>query len=203
MKFPNNGILALFNLGGGEIIMILVLLSVLAIFVGGFVAVIYLIVRAVANRPASLPSTLPPEVVIQNQRRRDNEQMKLLMIFHFVFAGLALVGIAFLGVHYAIMHTAFSDPRMWKAQTQAMPPKAFLDAFIWFYLFMGLLMLIGFALNVISGLFMWQRKNRMFSLIIAGLDCVQIPFGTALGVFTIMVLSRESVRELYEPGANV
>jgi hypothetical protein len=34
-------------------------------------------------------------------------------------------------------------------------------------------------------------------LIIAVLNCLQIPFGTALGVFTIIVLSRDSVRELY------
>jgi hypothetical protein len=31
-----------------------------------------------------------------------------------------------------------------------MPPKAFLDAFIWFYLFMGVLLLTGLVLNVLS-----------------------------------------------------
>ncbi len=31
----------------------------------------------------------------------------------------------------------------------------------------------------------------MFSIVVAGLDCFQIPFGTALGVFTIIVLSRK------------
>ena len=35
--------------------------------------------------------------------------MKLLAIFHFVFAGLAFVGIGFLCVHYAIMHTVFAN----------------------------------------------------------------------------------------------
>jgi len=38
----------------------------------------------------------------------------------------------------------------------------------------------------------------MFSLIIAGINCVQFPFGTVLGVFTFVVLLRDSVRELYE-----
>jgi hypothetical protein len=114
-----------------------------------------------------------------------------------VFGGLALVGIGFLFVHYFIMHTLFSNPDMWKSQTQAMPPKAFLDAFIWFYLFMGVLLLTGLVLNVLSGLFLLHKRNRVFSLIIGGLNCLQIPFGTALGVFTIIVLSRDSVRELY------
>jgi len=189
--------LALLNIGGGEIVLILALLFILAVVAVGFLGLIYLIVRAAQNRPPPAPSTLPPEVTIQNQQRRDCEHLKLLAIFHFVFGGLALVGIGFLFVHYFIMHTLFSNPDVWKSQTQAMPPKAFLDAFIWFYLFMGVLLLSGLVLNVLSGLFILHKRNRVFSLIIGGLNCLQIPFGTALGVFTIIVLSRDSVRELY------
>ncbi|HEY5914465.1 MAG TPA: hypothetical protein VJA21_28075 [Verrucomicrobiae bacterium] len=197
MKFPGNASLASMNIGGGEIILILVLFFVLALVVVVFLGLIYLIVRAVTNRPAPAPMTLPPDVATQNQQRRDREHLKLLAIFHFVFAGLALVGIGFLFVHYFMMHTMFSNPEMWKSQPQAMPPKAFLDAFIWFYLFMGVLLLTGLVLNVLSGFFLLQKRNRLFSLIIGGLNCLQIPFGTALGVFTVLVLSRDSVRELY------
>ena len=138
----------------------------------------------------------------QNQQRRDREHLKLLSIFHFVFGGLALVGIGFLFVHYFILHTVFSNPDMWKSQPQIMPPKAFLDAFIWFYLFMGFLLLTGLVLNVLSGLFLLQKGNRLFSVIIGGLNCLQIPFGTALGVITIIVLSRDSVRQLYAGGTE-
>ncbi len=198
MNSPINASLALFNIGGGEIVLVLVLLFILALVAFGFLGVIYLIVRAVANRPPSpAPSPLPPDVAAQGQQRKDREHIKLLAIFHFVFAGLALVGVGFLGVHYAIMHTVFSNPEMWKSQHQAMPPKAFLDAFIWFYLFMGILLLTGLVLNVLSGVFLLQKRNRLFSLIIGGLNCLQIPFGTALGVFTILVLSRDSVHQLY------
>jgi len=43
-----------------------------------------------------------------------------------------------------------------------------------------------------------KRKHHMFSLIIAGVMCVMCnPFGTALGVFTFIVLLRPSVKELY------
>ena len=95
------------------------------------------------------------------------------------------------------MHTVFSNTDMSKSQPQTMPSKAFLDAFIWFYLFMGVLLLTGLVLNVLSGVFLWQKRHRMFSLTIGGLNCLLIPFGTALGVFTILVLSRDRVRELY------
>jgi hypothetical protein len=37
----------------------------------------------------------------------------------------------------------------------------------------------------------------MFSLVVTGITCLSFPFGTALGVFTIIVLTRGSVRQLY------
>jgi hypothetical protein len=197
MSSPSNTSLALLNIGGGEIVLILVLVFILAVVALSFCGLVYLIVRAVMNRPPPAPSVVPTADMVEKQQRRDREHLKLLAIFHFVFAGLAFLGIGFLGVHYAIMHTVFSNPDMWKSQPQTMPPKAFLDAFIWFYLFMGLIFLMALVLNVLSGLFLWQRRNRLFSFIIAGLNCLQVPFGTALGIFTILVLSRDSVRQLY------
>jgi len=186
------------TVGGGEIILILALLLILAVMAVGFLGLIFLIVRAARNRPSPVPSTLPPEVALQNQQRRDREHLKLLSIFHCVFGGLALAGIGFLFVHYFIMHTVFSNPEMWKSRPEGMPLKTFLDAFIWFYLFLGVMLFTGLVLNVLSGLFLWQKRHRVFSLVIAGLDCLQIPLGTALGVFTILVLSRDSVRQLYD-----
>jgi hypothetical protein len=194
MSSPINASLALLKIGGGEVILILVLLFILALVAVGFMGLIYLIVRAATNRPPPVPSTVPPDIAAQSQQRRDREHIKLLAIFHFVFGGLALVGIAFLFVHYLIMHTMFSNPEMWKGQPQAMPTQVFLDAFISFYIFMGFLLLSVLVLNVLSGFFLFQKRNRRFSLVIDGLDCLQIPFGIALGVFTILVLSRDSVR---------
>jgi hypothetical protein len=197
MSSPSNATLAGVNLAGGEIILLLALFFILAAAAIGVVGLICLVIRAVVNRPPPAPSTLPAEIAYQNQQRKDREHIKLLAIFHFVFGGLAFVGIGFLCVHYAIMHTVFSNPEMWKSKPQEMPPKAFLDLFIWLYLFMGVILLTGLVLNVLSGLFLLQKRNRLFSLIIGGLNCLQIPFGTALGVFTILVLSRDSVRQLY------
>jgi Ca2+/Na+ antiporter len=146
-------------------VLILVLLFLLALVAVAFFGLIYLIVRAAQSRPAPVPVTFAAEMTSQHQQRRDREHLKLLSIFHFVFGGLALVGIAFLFVHYFILHTVFSNPDMWKSQQQTMPPKAFLDAFIWFYLLMGVILLTGLILNVVSAWFLWRKKNRVFSLV--------------------------------------
>lgn len=190
--------MALVNLGGGEIILILVLILILAVIVTGFAAVVYLIVRAIVNRSSSARPALPPAGNVRDQQERDRDQLKLLAIFHFVFAGLGFLGMGFLCLHYLIMHTVFSNPEMWKQQQHPpFSPQEFMSVFVWFYLFMGVFLVTGIVLNALSGFFLLHKKNRTFSLIVAGLDCLQIPFGTALGVFTIVVLSRPTVSLLY------
>jgi hypothetical protein len=140
-------------------------------------------------------STLPADY----QRQRDRDHLNLLSIFHFVVSGLSLLGTGFLCLHYLIMSTVFSNPEMWKNQKTAPPfnPEQFMNMFVWFYLFMGVLLVAACVLNLLSGLFLRQRKHRIFSLVVAGLDCFQIPFGTVLGVFTFVVLLRDSVQEEY------
>jgi hypothetical protein len=191
----------LFNLGGGEIILILFLLFVLAALALGVFGLVYLITRTTRNPPPPVLSTFPP-LVIESQRKRDLEHVRLLSVFHFVFAGLALLGMIFLGFHYFMMHTFFTNPDLWKNQNGQPPPPAIMNILIWVYIFGGVFLAAALILNALSGLFLAQRKNRLFSLIIAGLNCLQIPFGTALGIFTIFVLCRDSVRELYAADPN-
>ena len=124
--------------------------------------------------------------------------MKLLAIFHFVGAGMALLATLALCVHFAVFHFFFDNPKMWENQKQGMPPREFFAAFKWFYLIFGIWFFGSAMLNVISGFCLRARKGRTFSFVVAGVNCLHIPFGTTLGVFTIIVLLRDSVRDLYE-----
>ena len=132
------------------------------------------------------------------QRKPDADHLNLLAIFHFVGAGLALFGILFLLLHFAIMHAVFANPKIWADQKNGPPPAEFFAIFQWLYLFAGVWLFTSLSLNVLSGLFLRARKHRTFSFAVAGLNCLHMPFGTVLGVFTIIVLNRDSVRELYE-----
>ena len=38
----------------------------------------------------------------------------------------------------------------------------------------------------------------MYCFVVAAIECILIPFGTVLGVFTIIALSRPSVKVLFE-----
>ena len=105
--------------------------------------------------------------------------LRLLAIFHFVVAGLAVAGIGFLFLHYSLMNAVFSNPQMWQAAkpnfAHRLCPRSFLAVFKWFYVIGGISLVLAAVGNVLSGLFR-RRKHRVFSIVIAALDCLQIPF---------------------------
>lgn len=130
---------------------------------------------------------------------RDLEHLRLLAIFHYVVGALAILGTGFLYVHYLMMRMIFDNPELWKEAKDPPPfnPQEFFGYFIWFYAIFGAMAVAAGVLNLLSGWFMQKRRHRVFSMIVAGFDCLQVPMGTVLGVFTLVVLNRESVAQLY------
>lgn len=130
---------------------------------------------------------------------KDAENLRTLAICHYVVSGLSLLGIGFLGLHYSIMHMVFDNPKLWEKAKESPPfnPAEFIHIFKWFYLICGVVILAGGILTLISGRFIHRRVNRTFSIVIAGLNCLHFPFGTLLGIFTIIVLTKDSVMRLY------
>lgn len=130
---------------------------------------------------------------------KDADNLRTLAICHYVVAGLSLIGIGFLFLHYSMMRMVFGNPQMWQNAKQPPPfnPTEFFHAFQWFYLFFGVLIVVSGTLTFISGRFLHRRVNRTFSIVIAGINCLHLPFGTVLGIFTIIVLTKESVMRLY------
>jgi len=74
----------------------------------------------------------------------------------------------------------------------------------WMFFLIGLLcFLVGQVssiLIIVSGRFIKKRKKRIFSFFMACVACLGAPLGTILGVFTIIVLSRDSVKRIYGEG---
>jgi len=134
----------------------------------------------------------------RDQRKVDLDHIKLLAIFHFIGACLGFIGVAFIALHYVMMQVMISDPGFWSQAPQATPPAEFFEIFKWFYALMGFWFLVRIVLNIISGICMLKQKARFFSLIVAGINCIHVPIGTTLGVFTIIVLVRDSVVDIYD-----
>jgi hypothetical protein len=140
--------------------------------------------------------TLPP--LLCDQRVIDVRHVKLLAIFHFVAAGMSLLKLLFLAVHFTVFSFLISQPEFWGPSQPGPPPKEMFAVLSIFYVVGGILICGILILEATSGYFLWHRKHRMYSMVVAGISCLSIPLGTVLGVFTLIVLMRPSVCELYE-----
>ena len=125
---------------------------------------------------------------------QDEQNLKLLSVFHYVLAGLTAVFSCIFFVHVFIgiaMLTGAFD-------AQDAPPRVF--GWI-FTLLPSFMILCGWALSVlmvIAGRKLARHKSRIYCLVIAALECMNMPFGTVLGIFTIVVLMKDSVKKLFE-----
>src|SRR5512133_3307063 len=129
---------------------------------------------------------------------QDREHLQVLAIFHYVVAGLAAL-FSFFPLLYTTVGAIFIfAARHGTVKPGEDVPPEFLG---WIFAVLGsLLFLIGIAMAIcilIAGRSLALRKRYSFALVMACIECLFIPFGTILGAFTIVVLSRESVRGLY------
>ena len=130
---------------------------------------------------------------------QDTERLRLLSIFHYVVAGLAALFSLF-PLLYTIVGSIFifaarhGTPK----PGEELPPE-FLG---WIFVVVGaLLFSLGIAMAIcilIAGRCLSRRRCYSFALVMACIECLFVPFGTILGVFTIIALSRDSVKAFFE-----
>jgi len=130
---------------------------------------------------------------------KDRDHLRLLVIGHYVAAGLMVPGLGFLALHYGIMNGVFGNPEFWQKVKEPPPfdPMMIMGVMRWLYLGFGLMMVVSGVLTLMAGRRIAQRRGRTFTMVIAALNCMNFPLGMLLGIFTLIVLSRESVERLY------
>ncbi len=151
-------------------------------------------VQAPYPQPIHVMNDTPPD----RQRIIDHEHLKLLAIAHYIYGVLQGLISCVLIFHFGLGLLMIIAPHVFGGNHQQAPPA-------WAGLLMsgfaGLIMFLGWlfaALTIYSGICIKRRQYRIYSLIIAALNCLSFPFGTALGVFTFIVLLRDSVKQLYD-----
>jgi hypothetical protein len=132
-----------------------------------------------------------------NPMNHDEEQLKLLAIFHYVVAGAAALFSLFPCFYVVFGLVVLYGPSEFAKPGQN-PPPAFLG---WIMIIMGgVLIMLGLtlaALVLAAGRSLARRKRFTFCVVMAAVECLFMPFGTVLGVFTIVVLNRDSVKALF------
>lgn len=131
------------------------------------------------------------------------DQINLLSIFHYVVGGiLALFScIPFIHVFMGLMIVSGGFASNLESQTP--PPDAW---FGWIFVIMGsTFILLGWLTSIavlIAGRKLRLRKNRTYCIVIAGIECMYMPFGTVLGVFTLISLTKEETKALFQSSAE-
>ena len=124
---------------------------------------------------------------------QDAQHLKLLSIFHYVVGGLAFLCGSIFIIHIVIGIFALSGDGIFNGPRGSFPP-----FFGWIFVLMGsgtvLVNWVLGALLIAAGRCLTKRTHYKFCMVAAAIGCIFQPFGTVLGVFTIIVLCRESVK---------
>ena len=127
--------------------------------------------------------------------QQDENHLKLLEIFHYVAAGVTVLVGCIPFVHLAIGIGLQLVP-------VADHPSAEIPRIVgWVLIVFATSIILGFwslaLVILVAGRILCLRQRYMFCLIVAGFSCLLIPYGTVLGVFTIMTLMRPSVKQIF------
>lgn len=136
----------------------------------------------------------------ERQEIVDGGHLQVLSVCYYIYAAcnafFSLFGLlyVFMGVLIGGVIAAAPVP----PDKPPLPPPAYFAAIFGVIGAAIFLFLMGSAiLMVMAAGRLRRRRSRVFCLVVGALSCIWFPFGTALGVFTIVVLSRSSVPRLF------
>ena len=123
----------------------------------------------------------------------DEKNLDLLSLFHYVVGGFTALFACF-----PLIHVAVGLAMVFGKLEPARPPPVMIG---WLFVALGgFFILFGWALAVailVAGAKLKKRRSRSYCLVVGGLECMMMPFGTILGIFSIIILMKDSVKELF------
>jgi hypothetical protein len=122
----------------------------------------------------------------------DASHLRTLSILYYVNAGLSLFMLVVIALQAVMLSFMESMP--------AQKPPGFeqmwgLFAAMWVVL--GVFAVAMAALNIATARALGRRDRRLLCQVCAGINCLSVPLGTLLGVFTLLTLERPAVREAF------
>ena len=131
----------------------------------------------------------------------DDEHLRLLSIGYMISAAMTAVGTLFALLYvfagFVVVGVLSRHPEV--AGNAGQSPPAFIG---WIISAIGLgIFTVTLALAAAkywTGICIKRRKSRTFCMVMAGISCIGIPYGTILGVFTFIVFGRPSVMRQFQ-----
>src|SRR5262249_9054532 len=130
---------------------------------------------------------------------KDLEHLKLLVTFHYIVAAITAVFCSFPLIHVFIGLFLMLKPEPFASGGRTTFPANLFGLF--FVGIGGAFVLAGWtlaALTAYAGRCIQRREKYMFCFVVGCVNCLHQPLGIVLGIFTIIVLSRDSVKQLFQ-----
>lgn len=127
----------------------------------------------------------------------DSEHLRLLAIGYYVYAALMALVACIPIIHFTIGMVFLLNPPE-QAPGDPFPAQMFGAIFATVG---GLLVLAGWsfaACVLMAGRSLAARKRYTFCFVVAAIACLFVPIGTALGIMSIIVLNRPTVRAMFQ-----
>lgn len=126
----------------------------------------------------------------------DIKHVELLSMFHYIVGGITAL-FACIPLVHIFLGLAMISGKLFENGKGGPPP--FLG---WIFVIMGsIFIVLGWCMAImilIAGRQLKRRKHRVFCMAAAGIECIMMPFGTVLGVFTLIALNKDSIRALFD-----
>jgi hypothetical protein len=126
----------------------------------------------------------------------DIQQLKVLSIVYYVFAGLlTLVSCCpsiYIGIGIAMASGAMDQPG------HVNPPREMgIFVAVFGLAFMAIPLMLAVAM-AIAGFKLSRYRSYVYCLVCAAIACILFPLGTAVGVLSLIVLMRPSVKGMFD-----
>ncbi len=126
----------------------------------------------------------------------DVKNIDLLSMFHYIVGGITALFSCIPFIH-VFMGLAMVSGKFFQDNKGSGPP----PVLGWLFVIMGVVFIVlGWSMAVcilVAGKKLKQHKNRIFCMIVAGIECMFMPIGTILGVFTLITLNKDSIKEMF------
>lgn len=127
--------------------------------------------------------------------QQDVEHLKMLKTGFYVYAGMtalfSLIPIVHIGMGVGMLSGAIP------MGGPGGPP----DWFPWMFIGIGVTVIVlgetMAVMNFLAGRRIAELRGRTFVIVIACINCLNMPLGTALGVLTLIVLGRPAVKDMF------
>lgn len=141
---------------------------------------------------------MPDEVT--RQSIVDDEHLKLLSLGYMI-SGASAAFFSLIGLMYMVLGAVVGASISQQAAASAKAGEQVPGFIGWIFGAIGLALFL-FLATIAAAKFgaavcIKKRKSRTFCMVVAGFSCLEVPYGTALGVLTFMVLGRDSVARLF------